>query len=61
MLVNLHRPLGSFKFQFPLLKGQLNLLSEDFALIHTMRRGVVPFAVLHILKLLFRWYLVIWL
>jgi len=54
MLVDLHRPLRSFKFQLSLLEGQLNLLSEDFVLICIMRHGIVPLAIFHILELLFR-------
>ena len=59
MLVNLHRPFWSFKLQFPLLEGQLNLPPEDFALICIMRCGIMPLAVLHVLELLFRWDLMI--
>ena len=59
MLVDLHRPLRSFKLQLPLLEGQLNLLPEDFAFICIMQRGVVPLAVFHILELFFRWDFVI--
>ena len=54
MLVNLHRPLRSLKFQLPLLKSQLNLLLENFAFICIMRRGIVPLAVLQILEFFFR-------
>ena len=54
MLVDLHRPFRSFKLQLLLLKRQLNLLPEDFALICIMRRGIAPFAVLHVLELFFR-------
>ena len=61
MLVDFHRPLRSFKLQLPLLKSQLNLLLEDFALICVMRRGIMPLAIFHMLELFFRWDLVVWL
>ena len=61
MLINLPRPVRSFKFQLSLLEGQLNLLSEDFALICIMRHGVVPFAALHVLEFFFRRDFVVWL
>ena len=54
MLIDLHRPLGSFKLQLSLLESQLNLLPEDFALICIMRYGIVPLAVLYILEFFFR-------
>jgi len=59
MLINLHSPLRSFKFQLPLLEGQFNLLSEDLAFICIMRCGIVPLVVFHILELFFRRDLVI--
>jgi hypothetical protein len=59
MLINLHRPLGSFKLQLPLLESQLNLLLEDLALVCIMGRGLVPLAVFHILELFFQRDLVI--
>ena len=59
MPVDLHRLLGRFKFQPPLLESHLDLLSEDFALICIMRCGIVPLAVLHILELILRQDLVV--
>ena len=61
MLINLHHPLRSFKFQLPLLEGQFNLLSEDLAFICIMRCGIVPFAILYILELVLQRDLVVWL
>ena len=61
MPVNLHRLLGSFKLQPPLLESHLNLLLEDLALIGVMRCGIMPLAIFHMLELFFRWDLVVWL
>ena len=53
MLINLHRPFGSFKFKLPLLESQLNLLTKDFAFIRVMRGRIVPLAIFYVFELLF--------
>ena len=51
MSVDLHRLLGSLKFQSPLFESHLNLLSKDLAIICIMQCGVVPLVILYILEL----------
>jgi hypothetical protein len=43
-----------------LLNSRLDLLVKNFALIHIMKVGIVPFAVLLVLQLVSRWDIMIW-
>jgi hypothetical protein len=43
--IDLHQLLGIIKLNFASLDGQLDMLPENFAIISSMRAGVMPLAV----------------
>ena len=58
MLVNLHWLCWlcrDLELEPALLDGRLYLLTEDFALVGVVGRGIVPFAILHLFQLFGQW------